>query len=182
MARSSRSTAAAMPSIKNGSCKCAGSGLRNAKASAACVMPRATSSSATTSGSRASRASAAAASELGSAKIQRWRGKLCCACAAQSSTPDVLLILVVVRVRVVDHDVVETFEIFKQRLVALVPLGGGFVHEDDALVDEAELNIAELAGVFAQPLGLDHLCGLIVGEVHLAGFLDESVKLFVVQR
>jgi hypothetical protein len=42
-----------------------------------------------------------------------------------------LLVLVVVRVGVVDDDVLEAFDVFEQRLVALVPLGGGFVQKDE---------------------------------------------------
>jgi len=38
---------------------------------------------------------------------------------------------------VVDDDVAEALDAFEQFLIALVPLGGGFVEEDDALVDEA---------------------------------------------
>ena len=38
---------------------------------------------------------------------------------------------------VVDDDVAEALDAFQQLLIALVPLGGGFVEEDDALVDEA---------------------------------------------
>jgi hypothetical protein len=48
MARSSRSTAAVMPSMRKGSWRCAGSGFRKAKACSGLVMPRATSSSAST--------------------------------------------------------------------------------------------------------------------------------------
>ncbi len=64
----------------------------------------------------------------------------------------------------------------KQRLEALIPLGGGFVQENEALVDEAELNVAEVAGVLAQPLGFDQFGGLFIREVHLAGFFDEGVE------
>ena len=58
-----------------------------------------------------------------------------------------LLVLVVVRVRVVDDDVVKALDVFEQRLIALVPLGGGFVQEHNSLIDETELNVSEHAGV-----------------------------------
>jgi hypothetical protein len=48
------------------------------------------------------------------------------------------------------------------------------VQEDDALVDEAELDVADFAGVFLQPLRFDELGGFFVGEVELAGFFDQS--------
>ena len=120
----------------------------------------------------------------GSAMIQRWRGYARDAGSAgarlrstqrYSSSSSCV-------VGVVDHDVLEAFDIFEQRLVALVPLGGGFVQEHQALVDEAELNVAEHAGVLAQPLRLDQLGGFLIGEVHLAGFFDERFELFAFQR
>ena len=66
--------------------------------------------------------------------------------------------------------------------IALVPFGGGFVQKDQPLVDEAELDVAQHARVFAQPLGLDQFGGFFVGEVHLAGFLDQRVELLALQR
>ena len=63
-----------------------------------------------------------------------------------------LLVLVVAGVGVVDDNVVEALDVFEERLVTLVPLGGRLVEKDDALVDEAELNVAQHAGVLASSL------------------------------
>ena len=53
---------------------------------------------------------------------------------------------------VVDDDVVEALDIFKERLETLVPLGGGLVQKNNALVDEAELDVRgrELAAILRQ--------------------------------
>ena len=118
------------------------------------VMPRATSSSASTSGRRAASASAAASSGCGSATDPALRGGQSVLRAAGAGadplptcsaalTGGLLVLVVVVLVGVVDHDVLEALNVFKQRLEALIPLGGGFVQKDQALVDEAELNVAE---------------------------------------
>ena len=56
------------------------------------------------------------------------------------------------------------------------------MQEDEALIDEAKLDVAEHAGVFAQPLGFDEFGGFFIGEVHLAGFFDQRVELFALQR
>ena len=68
----------------------------------------------------------------------------------------------------------KALDVFQQRLEALIPLGGGLMQKDQALVDEAELDVAEHAGVLAQPLRFHQFGGLFVGEVHLAGFFDRA--------
>ncbi len=135
MAASTRSTAIFMPSIRSGSCRCAISGLRNAKASLEVVMPRATSSSARTTGIRADSGEslrlpadeAQRESSAGAALREVWR----CSELRPSRSPRLLVLFVVFVIVVVDDDVVKAFDIFKQRLETLVPLGGGLVQKNN---------------------------------------------------
>lgn len=101
----------------------------------------------------------------------------CLSCRRHSRLDGQSLVLFVLVV-VVDDDVLEALDVFKERLVALVPLGGGFMQKDYALVDEAELDVTEHSGVLPEPLGFDELGGFLVGVVHLVGFFDEGVELF----
>ena len=82
---------------------------------------------------------------------------------------------------VVDDDVVETFYVFEKGLEALVPLGGGLVQEDDALVDETQLYVTDHSRILAQPLRLNQFRGFLIGKVHLAGLFDEAVEFFALQ-
>ena len=75
----------------------------------------------------------------------------------------------------------KALDIFKERLEALVPLGRGFVKKRHALVDEAELNVADHAGVFAQPSALRRARCFLIGEVHLAGLFDEVIEFFTIE-
>jgi len=88
------------------------------------------------------------------------------------------LLVLVVTMGVVDDDVLETFDILEQRLVAFIPLSCGFVQEDESLIDKAKLDVTDHAGVFAEPLRFDEFSGFFIREVHFAGFFDEGIKLF----
>jgi hypothetical protein len=109
-------------------------------------MPRASNSSATTWGMWAAAASAAESSGEGSLSCQRCGGAMNTGSGATwlaaedgsspafTRPPSQIFVL---SVGIVDHDIAEAFDAFQQLLVVLVPLSGGFVEKDNALVDEA---------------------------------------------
>ena len=92
------------------------------------------------------------------------------------------LLVLNVSMGVVNDDVLEAFDIFEQRLVALIPFGCGFMQEDEALIDEAKLDVTKHAGILAQPLSFNQLGGLFIRKVHFAGFLGERIELFAFER
>ncbi len=59
-----------------------------------------------------------------------------------------------VALAVVDHDAAEVGDCLHQVLEAVVPVGGDLEDEHDALVGEAELEIADLADVVDEILGV----------------------------
>ncbi len=59
-------------------------------------------------------------------------------------------------------------------LEALVPFGGDFEEEHDALVGEAELEVAELADVVDEVLGVVDLGGVVVGEGLVAELIEQD--------
>ena len=132
--------------------------------------PDAARQSSSAGGGASGRCSAGAA-----ARSSRWLQR-------PPSSPGLLVLVVVVVLVIVDDDVLEGLDVFQQRLEALIPLGGGLVQEDQALVDKAQLDVAEVAGVLAQPLRLHQFRGLFVGEVHLPGFFDQRVQFLALQR
>ena len=71
----------------------------------------------------------------------------------------------------------EAIEGFEQRLVALVPAGGAFVQKDDALIGEAEVDVADFADVSGEGLGLFEFRRIVIGEVGFLQFLNEELEV-----
>ena len=65
-------------------------------------------------------------------------------------------------------------------LIALVPLGGDFEQEHDALVRPAELNEARLADVVAQPARFFHV--FVAGITGVLQALDQVVEFVALQH
>ena len=77
-------------------------------------------------------------------------------------------------VGVIDHDAAEIGDGFEEFLEAVVPLGGGLEEEHDALVGESELEVACLADVVDEVLGVFDLLSLIVGVGLVAELFEED--------
>ena len=77
-------------------------------------------------------------------------------------------------VAVVDDDAAEVGGGFHQVLEAVVPVGGGLEEEHDALVGEAELQVAGLADVLQQRLGVVEVDLFVFGEGVVAQLLEQD--------
>ena len=91
-----------------------------------------------------------------------------------------LLVVLFVFVAVVDHDAAEIVDGLEELLEPVVPLGGGLEEEHDALVGEAELEVAGLADVVDEVLGVLKFLGFVVGVDVVAELFEEqgNVGLF----
>jgi hypothetical protein len=77
-------------------------------------------------------------------------------------------------VAIVGDDAAEFGDGLHQVLKTVVPVGGDFKEEHDALMGEAELEIADLADVFDEVLGIFYLFDCGVGEAVLAELVEED--------
>jgi hypothetical protein len=82
--------------------------------------------------------------------------------------------LLFVVVAVVDDEAAKIGDGFEQLLESVVPFGGGLKEEHDALVGESQLEVAGLADVVDEVLGVFDLLGLIVGVGLVAELFEQD--------
>src|SRR5216683_3443842 len=138
-----RATARSMPSMSMGSMRSSMVGLRKAWAAAGSEMPRDSRRLAMAFGQWrcSARRVTAAGSTVGVIH-----------CCGPAWAEDIFRLLVALAV--IDHDAAKVGDCLHQVLEAVVPVGGDLEDEHDALVGEAELEIADLADVVDEILGV----------------------------
>src|SRR5260370_28943235 len=142
-ARWMRATATFMPSMSMGSMRSSMVGLRKAWAAAGSDMPRESRRLAMAFGQ--SRSSARRATAAGSTVGISH-------CCGPAWAEDMVRLLVTLAV--IDHNATEVGHCLHQILEAVVPVGGDLHYEHDSLVGEAKLEIADLADVVDEILGV----------------------------
>jgi len=84
------------------------------------------------------------------------------------------MVRLLVALAVVDDDAAEVGDGLQQVLEAVVPVCGDLEDEHDALVGEAELEVADLADVVDEVLGVVDLFGVFVREGFVAELIEEK--------
>src|SRR5579862_183092 len=179
-----RATARSIPSMSMGSWRSSRVGLRKVSAVAASAIPREISRFAIATGQWRWSASRVTAVRSVAGSVHDCWGDCFSDCVGggdcgPEGAEDMVRLLVALAV--VDDDAIEPGDRLHEVLEAVVPVGSDLEEEHDALVGEAELQVADLADVVDEVFGVVDLFGDVAGEGFVAELVEEDDDVFLLK-